>query len=425
MIRLAITLCAFTAVLAACGQEVDITYPVDPGRDFISETHPLTKQMRSALEGVYRVEGDGNIAGDLLVLKWSTVVEDGAPVHTLSGFGGNNVFFCALRGGSLDSVLFFSGTWRTIANTGTGSVRFTIRASEGGRLLFSPDPVIGPDSIILRGSWGTGDKSPSRSLVLRWLRPLYRPEQPFEIVAHRAGGRTSDLLPVSENSLAMIRYSEILGATGIEIDLHLTADGIPVLYHDNNLNLRLTRKSGLVGPVEEYTYLQLSNLVRLIHGERIPTLQEALDVVVYQTGLRVVWLDMKAVQKSMPLISAIQREYLAKAAAAGRDLQMYIGLPTEDKLEELLSLPGYTDIPSLCELGLDDVRRSNARVWAPRWTLGTQNAEVEAMHAEGRRAFVWTLDDAAYVQQFIRNGRFDGILSNYASLVAFYHYSQE
>jgi hypothetical protein len=44
------------------------------------------------------------------------------------------------------------------------------------------------------------------------------------------------------------------------------------------------------------------------------------------------------------------------------------------------------------------------------------------MQAEGRRVFVWTLDVPAYVQEYIANGRFDGILSNYPSIVAYYHY---
>jgi glycerophosphoryl diester phosphodiesterase len=81
-------------------------------------------------------------------------------------------------------------------------------------------------------------------------------------------------------------------------------------------------------------------------------------------------------------------------------------------------------MPVLCELALDDVRRTGAEIWAPRWTLGTQNDAVAQMHAEGRKAFVWTLDVQAYIQQFIREGDFDGILTNYPSLVAYYYYAQ-
>jgi glycerophosphoryl diester phosphodiesterase len=106
-------------------------------------------------------------------------------------------------------------------------------------------------------------------------------------------------------------------------------------------------------------------------------------------------------------------------------LVILLGLPTEDKVNEFLQLPGYSTVPSLCELSLDDVRRTGAIVWAPRWTLGTQPAEVAQMHAEGRRVFVWTLDLPAYVAEFMRAGDFDGIVSNYPSIVAFAHYVRQ
>jgi glycerophosphoryl diester phosphodiesterase len=373
------------------------------------------------MEGVYRVVAGREMFGDLVALKWSYVANGPDTTHLLSGFFGKDIAFFEAQGGTLDSVFFFAGTWRKMVNTETGIVRLIIKRSLGGSQLFQPVPVIGKDSITFAGAWGNGNDNPSNTMVLQYDRPLYR-ASPLEIVAHRAGGRTSDMPPVSENSVAMVLYTGRLGSTGIEVDIHITKDGVPILYHDNNLNLRLTQKSGLVGPVEEYTYGQLQALVRLIHGERIPTLQEVLDAALYQTALRFVWLDMKAVQSSMPLIREIQKEYLAKAAAANRNLEIVIGLPTQDKVDEFLTLPEYQQTPALCELSVDLVRQTGARVWGPRWTEGTQNELVAQMQAEGRRVFVWTLDVPAYVQEYIANGRFDGILSNYPSIVAYYHY---
>jgi glycerophosphoryl diester phosphodiesterase len=56
--------------------------------------------------------------------------------------------------------------------------------------------------------------------------------------------------------------------------------------------------------------------------------------------------------------------------------------------------------------------------------MGTQNELVEQMHAEGRKVLSWTLDQADYIQEFIQAGHFDGILTNYPSLVAYYYYVQ-
>ena len=43
------------------------------------------------------------------------------------------------------------------------------------------------------------------------------------------------------------------------------------------------------------------------------------------------------------------------------------------------------------------------------------------MHAEGRRIFTWTLDVPIRVREYVEARTFDGILSNYPSLVAYNH----
>ena len=85
----------------------------------------------------------------------------------------------------------------------------------------------------------------------------------------------------------------------------------------------------------------------------------------------------------------------------------------------------YQSIPTLCELSPEDVASANSQYWAPRFTLGLQNDLVAQIHTEGRKAFVWTLDVPDYIKQFSDEGNFDGILSNYASIVAYYHYVKE
>jgi len=235
------------------------------------------------------------------------------------------------------------------------------------------------------------------------------------------------MLPASENTIEMALMAERFGASGIEIDVQLTSDGIPILYHDEKLNLRLNEKNGLVGPVEDYTYNQLQTFVRLLHGERIPTLQEMLVAVIERTNLRTVWLDMKSARPSMDIVRTIQRSAMVRAnaqALTGRrnTLSILIGLPTAEKVDEFLRLPDHQSAPAICELNIEDVRRTGAAVWAPRWTLGTQSAEVSQMHAEGRKVVVWTLDVPSYVMQFTYTGDLDGILSNYPSIVAYLYY---
>ena len=51
----------------------------------------------------------------------------------------------------------------------------------------------------------------------------------------------------------------------------------------------------------------------MINGEKIPSLQEALEFVLEQTTLRFVWLDMKSAKNDMEEVIAIQKDILERA----------------------------------------------------------------------------------------------------------------
>ena len=422
----AVFACALALASFSCTQEEEVLVPDDPGFGLPSGTQPLSPAARWAIQGVYAVAEGSSSFGEYSVLRWSYVANGADTTHYLSMFCGREVSYFILQGGHVDSAVYFTGYWRKMTGTATGNASLMIEPGGGGSRLLAPAPAAIAESLVITGRFDSGPDSPEERLVLRYKRPLVM-TRPFAILAHRAGGRNSDLLPASENTVAMALMAERFGATGIEIDVKLTSDGIPILYHDENLNLRLNEKNGLVGSVESYTYLQLQTFVRLTHGESIPTLVEMLHAVITQTNLRVVWLDFKSERPSMGPVRVVQRAAMAKAnaqAAAGKrnPLVILIGLPTEEKADEFVTLPDYQDAPALCELDLNQVRRTGARVWAPRWTLGTQPDAVAQMHAENRDVIVWTLDAGQYIQQFLQSGIIDGILSNYPSLVAYqYH----
>ena len=90
-------------------------------------------------------------------------------------------------------------------------------------------------------------------------------------------------------------HGERFGATGVEIDLRLSKDGVPFLYHDGDVNLRLTQKSLIWGNIEDFTWPQLRTLLTLRNGEKIPSAREALEYVLEETELKTVWLDTKDV----------------------------------------------------------------------------------------------------------------------------------
>jgi len=414
---LCLGLCAF---VFGCRKEYEVLVPYQ----FVSPpgAGPFSTTTRRAMEGVYAVTNGADRFGSQVALKWTYTLEGTDTTFFLSIFTGQDAAFFNLEGRPDSDSLVVAGFWRKLVNTETGQARLTLRVRRNGQTRVYSGRLTPGDTLSLEGVYGDNTAQPTRPLTLLYQRPLN--PAPYEILAHRAGGRTSDLLPVSENSIDMIKLASRLGATGIEIDVRYTKDGVPILYHDNKLNLRLIQKNGLIGAVEEYTYQQLSTHVRLINGEKIPTLEEALETVIANTTLRFVWLDTKYIGP-MDKVQAIQQTYRQRAIRARRDLRIVIGLPSTEAVEAYRALTNKENTPILCELDTAVTRSLNARIWAPRWTLGPQTAEVKAMQAENRTVFVWTLDEAQFIQQYISEGQFDGILSNYSTLVAYYHYTRQ
>ena len=83
---------------------------------------------------------------------------------------------------------------------------------------------------------------------------------------------TEDNLP--ENSYAAIKRAADLGY-GIEFDVHLTKDNIPVVFHDDTLN----RMCGVKGNLKDYTFEELQQFRLLGTEERIPAFVDILKMV--------------------------------------------------------------------------------------------------------------------------------------------------
>ncbi|MDX9757602.1 MAG: glycerophosphodiester phosphodiesterase [Bacteroidota bacterium] len=398
----------------SCNEEVVLPVPAIDVAAELAGTRALPPAVLTAMEGVYEV-----IDGQALLGREAVVKHTGSG---LSIFTDRDAGVVMLECGIADSAIIVVGTWRKLTGTETGVFRASISELHGAaRLLAGGTAEAGAVTVL--GDFGNATGKGMRPLQLVYRRPLYHGPRPFLVIAHRAGGRNSDHLPASENTAELVRMAERFGANGVEIDVQVTRDGVPVVYHDETLNLRLTQKSGLVGSISDYTLAQIESFVRLKNGERIPTLRRMLGTILRQTTLRFVWLDSKYTVP-VALLRDLQRAYVDSARHFNRDLTIVIGLPDAEKVDQLLRIPDYEDATVLCELDVETVRRTHAEIWAPRWTMGTQNALVAAMHAEGRLVLSWTLDNAEYIQQFLRDGDVDGILSNYPSLVAYYHFVQ-
>ena len=410
-----IILCIPLLWLFSCATDLDVPVPGFGDNSIIDETNTLIETAKQKMEGVYRVIDGADYFGTQVVLKWNG--------DYLSLFGEKDACYFILQGGSLESVLFFEGYWRYASNTETGLAQFRISGATGGDYIVSNGDSV---QIRLEGTFGSDNDFPDQKVTLSYKRSFTSKvyEKKFWIVAHRGAGRTSDLLPASENTLEMINLAERYGANAIEIDVKLSDDRIPFLYHDQTINLRLTQKGTIWGDIEDFTFAQLRSYITLINGERIPSLREALEFVLEETNIGLVWLDMKSEKNDLPEVIPIQREIMERAKNMGRELEIFLGLPKAEKIKQFLAYPSYQDVLSLNEFETEDVRRTESEFWGPRWTLGTQNAKVQEMHSEGRRVITWTMDEPNFINRYLKEGDFDGMVTNYPTLVAYFFYVQ-
>lgn len=106
-------------------------------------------------------------------------------------------------------------------------------------------------------------------------RPDYTP---FfnHMYAHRGlhGARTNEEPLLPENSYSAIKRAADLGY-GIEFDVHLTKDNVPVVFHDDTLN----RICGVKGCLKDYTFEELRHFRLLGTDEKIPSFEEILKAV--------------------------------------------------------------------------------------------------------------------------------------------------
>ena len=113
------------------------------------------------------------------------------------------------------------------------------------------------------------------------------------IIGHR-GARTG----APENTLLAVRTG-MQCADFVEVDVRLSADGVPVIMHDETVN----RTTNGTGPVHGYTLHDLKRL-NAGEGEQIPTLEEVCHLVFEECGLVV---EIKEPGSEAPVFTTLRR----------------------------------------------------------------------------------------------------------------------
>ena len=152
-----------------------------------------------------------------------------------------------------------------------------------------------------------------------------------------------------ENTMAAFRLAAEAGADYLELDVHLAADGIPVVVHDDDL-LRTTGRSGLVASMGA---AELS-------GHGVPLLAEVLLQLEASAGLGAT-IEAKGAATGGPIAAAIAaspaRERLsicsfdARELAAARriapDVPRILIVDRDERAVDLLALARSTEVDGL------------------------------------------------------------------------------
>jgi len=221
------------------------------------------------------------------------------------------------------------------------------------------------------------------------------------IIAHRGASAEKP-----ENTLAAFRRALALKVDGVELDVHLTRDGVPVVFHDAGL-FRLT---GIRGLVAARTWRELKKL-RVAGTEPIPRLVDVLRLI---RGRVSVQIEVKPGVPVAPIVRAI------KAARAGKWVLLASfapGLVREARRlapavpRMLIAEGGRTPaslVRELAAVGACGLSVNHRAVRDAAW--------LRYFHSRGFTVWCWTVNYAARMRQLAGWG-IDAILTDNPALL--------
>ena len=224
--------------------------------------------------------------------------------------------------------------------------------------------------------------------------------------AHR-GAHGPDAGGVAENTMAAYEAAVRMGYRYVETDVHRTADGVLVAFHDDGLD-RVTDRSGKIADLPWSVVRE----ARLAGGEGVPLFEDLLGS---WPDLRVN-VDPKADAAVEPLAELIER--------TGSLDRVGVGSFSGKRLGRLRQRLG----PKLCtSLGpLDTVRLRVASFGIPVGPIAAACAQVPvrqsgvpvvdrrfvaAAHRRGLQVHVWTVDERAEMERLLDLG-VDGLMTD-------------
>ncbi|HEY8418452.1 MAG TPA: glycerophosphodiester phosphodiesterase [Limnochordales bacterium] len=222
------------------------------------------------------------------------------------------------------------------------------------------------------------------------------------VIGHRGAAAVAP-----ENTMASFALALQAGADGLELDFQLTKDGQLVVIHDQTLK----RTTGADGMVKDRTLAELKQLdagswfAPRFAGERIPTLEEVLDLA---RGRAFVNAEIKNLPYRYP---GIEERLLVAVRRTGFPLdQLIVSSFDHESLLRVQALEPRVAIAALFghyPVALGDLPGT---VLHPHWGVA-DGAFMAKARAAGRTVNVWTANDPDAWEHLVRVG-VDGIITD-------------
>lgn len=206
-------------------------------------------------------------------------------------------------------------------------------------------------------------------------------------------------------------------ADGLELDIHLSRDGVPVVIHDETLD-RTTDGDGFVN---DKTWLQLQQLdagswfSSEFAGEPIPALEDVLKVFGGQLRFN---LELKEFRAGLVVLELLSKHHSADVVISSFDY---------DLLQRLRRVDESLSLAVLFELGnwrhaVQVAKDISACAFHPEVSQVSRPLIAACKHAD-MPVFPWTVDHAGIARDLTRGGVSGFFTNNPATLKSAFFYS--
>ncbi|MCI8566305.1 MAG: hypothetical protein HFI39_08350 [Lachnospiraceae bacterium] len=234
--------------------------------------------------------------------------------------------------------------------------------------------------------------------VLWQLKETPLCHRPF-VIGHR--GCVEEI----ENTLEAVTAANRLGADYAEIDVQLSADGVPVVVHDTNL----WRLAGELADVRELTWEELSVLTIRADNQpgktgRIPSLEQVLQTISGLPGEMGLLIELKTTGGEAGELAAAVMGLVEEYELGGRCLFMSLDyasiLPIRERHPQWWT--GYCVFGSAGELD-ETIWKYDIDFLAVEESLVSNQLVMQAREKE-LPVYVWTVYDMERMRQYLEMG---------------------